>query len=87
MAAYYSLMVESASILGADRSEAEAQMLDVLNFEIQLANVSTMALIIIHLIKSDEWPRATIKGDVIAIIINSHPFSIYFHLPRNIIIN
>lgn len=41
MAAYYSLMVESAIILGADRHEAETQMLDVLNFETQLANVSS----------------------------------------------
>ena len=40
MAAYYSLMVESATILGADRREAESQMLDVLRFETQLANVS-----------------------------------------------
>lgn len=34
-------MVESAIILGADRHEAETQMLDVLNFETQLANVSS----------------------------------------------
>lgn len=40
MAAYYGLMVESASFLGAERREAEQQMLEVLNFETQLANVS-----------------------------------------------
>lgn len=33
-------MVESATILGAERREAESQMLDVLAFETQLANVS-----------------------------------------------
>lgn len=43
VAAYYGLMVESASMLGADRREAEIQMLDVLNFETQLANVSSLA--------------------------------------------
>lgn len=40
VAAYYSLMVESAVILGAERREAEQQLLDVLNFETTLANVS-----------------------------------------------
>lgn len=40
VAAYYNLMVESATILGAERHEAESQMLDVLAFETQLANVS-----------------------------------------------
>lgn len=40
VAAYYSLMVESASLLGASRQEAERQLLDVLNFETTLANVS-----------------------------------------------
>lgn len=40
MAAYYSLMVESATILGANRQEAEQQLLEVLNFETTLANVS-----------------------------------------------
>lgn len=34
-------MVESAVFLGADRREAEQQMLQVLNLETQLANVST----------------------------------------------
>jgi len=41
VAAYYNLMVESATILGADRREAEIQMLDALAFETQLANVSS----------------------------------------------
>lgn len=40
VAAYYHLMIDSATILGADRREAEIQMLQVLNFETQLANVS-----------------------------------------------
>lgn len=40
VAAYYKLMVESAVNLGAEKSEAETQMLQVLNFETQLANVS-----------------------------------------------
>lgn len=40
VAAYYNLMVESATILGAERQEAESQMLEVLAFETQLANVS-----------------------------------------------
>ena len=44
MAAYYALMVESATILGADRREAEQQLLDVLQFETVLANVSIAAL-------------------------------------------
>lgn len=42
VAAYYSLMVESATILGADRREAEQQLLDVLQFETTLANVSVI---------------------------------------------
>lgn len=42
VAAYFGLMVESATIMGADRAQAEAQMLDVLNFETQLANVSVL---------------------------------------------
>lgn len=42
MAAYYKLMVESAVFLGADKQEAESQMLQVLNFETQLANVSIL---------------------------------------------
>lgn len=40
VSAYYSLMVESATILGANRQEAEQQLLEVLNFETTLANVS-----------------------------------------------
>lgn len=40
VAAYYNLMLESATFLGADRREAEQQMLDVLNFETTLANFS-----------------------------------------------
>lgn len=44
VAAYYSLMVQSATILGAERREAEAQMLEVLAFETQLANVSSSSI-------------------------------------------
>ena len=40
MAAYFSLMVDSAIMLGAERREAEQQLMDVLNFETILANVS-----------------------------------------------
>ena len=44
VAAYYSLMVESAVLLGAERREAEQQLRDVLNFETTLANVSLTIL-------------------------------------------
>ena len=40
VAAYFNLMVESATNLGASKRDAEQQMLDVLNFETTLANVS-----------------------------------------------
>jgi predicted metalloendopeptidase len=39
VAGYYKLMVESAIILGANRSTAEEEMLETLNFETVLANV------------------------------------------------
>jgi len=45
VAAYYNLMVESATLLGADRREAEQQLLDVLQFETTLANVSLSSII------------------------------------------
>lgn len=38
--AYYQLMVNSAVLLGANRSFAEKEMKDALMFEMQLANVS-----------------------------------------------
>jgi hypothetical protein len=37
--AYYHYQVNSAVIYGADRFTAELEMKDVLNFEMQLANV------------------------------------------------
>lgn len=37
---YYSYMVDMAVLFGAKKSDAETQMLDSLNFEIALANVS-----------------------------------------------
>jgi neprilysin len=37
--AYYSYQVDTAVIYGADRFSAELEMKEVLNFEIQLANV------------------------------------------------
>ncbi|CAG2104773.1 unnamed protein product [Medioppia subpectinata] len=40
VAGYYKLMVESAVILGANRSTAEQEMLETLNFETILANYS-----------------------------------------------
>lgn len=40
VAGYYKLMVESAVILGANRTTAEEQMLETLKFETVLANVS-----------------------------------------------
>lgn len=43
VAAYFNLMVESATMMGADRQEAETQMLDVLAFETQLANVGILS--------------------------------------------
>lgn len=51
MAAYYSLMVESAVLLGAERREAEQQLLEVLNFETMLANVSVSVQVRL-------WPMA-----------------------------
>jgi predicted metalloendopeptidase len=40
VAGYYKLMVESAIILGANRTTAEEQMLEALKFETVLANVT-----------------------------------------------
>lgn len=40
VAGYYKLMVESAVMLGANRSDAEREMMDTLKFETVLANVS-----------------------------------------------
>lgn len=40
VAGYYKLMVESAVMLGANRSTAEEEMLEALKFETILANVS-----------------------------------------------
>uniref|UniRef100_A0A6G1S6H5 Membrane metallo-endopeptidase-like 1 n=1 Tax=Aceria tosichella TaxID=561515 RepID=A0A6G1S6H5_9ACAR len=41
VAAYYNLMVDSAVMLGANRLEAESQMMDALSFEILLANYTS----------------------------------------------
>lgn len=38
--AYYSYMVDLAVIYGAEKSRAETELLESLNFEISLANVS-----------------------------------------------
>lgn len=38
--AYYEYMVDMAVIYGAERSRAESELMDSLNFEIALANVS-----------------------------------------------
>lgn len=38
--AYYNYMVDIAVIYGADRSRAESELMDSLNFEIALANVN-----------------------------------------------
>jgi neprilysin len=38
--AYYSYMVDMAVLYGADRSRAEIELIDSLNFEMTLANVS-----------------------------------------------
>jgi len=40
VAGYYKLMIESAVILGANRTTAEEEMLQTLKFETTLANVS-----------------------------------------------
>lgn len=37
--AYYKFMVENAVVFGANRSRAESEMRDALDFEIKLANV------------------------------------------------
>ena len=39
VAAYYRFMVDSAILLGAKKSDAEKQMQEVLDFEMNLANV------------------------------------------------
>lgn len=44
--AYYKLMIESAVMLGANRSDAEKDMLEALAFETILANVSNNSIII-----------------------------------------
>ena len=38
--AYYTYMTDLVTMLGADRTQAELQMLEVLIFETQLANIS-----------------------------------------------
>jgi hypothetical protein len=40
VSAYYNLMVKSAVLLGADESLAKKQMMEVLDFETLLANVT-----------------------------------------------
>lgn len=40
--AYYEYMVDMAVIYGADRSRAERELMDSLNFEMALANVSNL---------------------------------------------
>lgn len=42
--AYYDYMVDIATLLGADRARAQQELKEALQFEIELANVST-------------WPR------------------------------
>ena len=39
--AYHNYMTDVAVILGANRSEAETQLWDIIEFETKLANVST----------------------------------------------
>lgn len=39
--AYYKFMVENAIVFGANRSQAESEMREALELEIQLANVRT----------------------------------------------
>lgn len=39
--AYYKFMVENAIVFGANRSQAENEMREALEFEIKLANVRT----------------------------------------------
>lgn len=43
--AYYEYMVDVAVIFGADRSRAEKEMKDSLEFEMQLANVSSLGFL------------------------------------------
>lgn len=38
--AYFDFMVDTAVIFGANRTRAEAEMMDALHFEMRLANVS-----------------------------------------------
>lgn len=42
--AYYEYMVDMAVIYGADRSRAERELKESLEFEMKLANVSTLQL-------------------------------------------
>jgi neprilysin len=41
VSAYYSYMVDLAVLFGADRSKAETELKESLNFEMALANVSS----------------------------------------------
>lgn len=41
MKAYYQFMVENAIVFGANRTQAENEMKEALEFEFKLANVST----------------------------------------------
>lgn len=47
VSAYYDYMVDLAVIYGADRTRAKSELMDSLNFEIALANVSGQTVWII----------------------------------------
>lgn len=47
--AYYNYMVDIAVIYGADRDRAERELLESLEFEIALANVSTAWRPLLHI--------------------------------------
>ena len=44
VSAYYSYMVDIAVLFGADRDRATSELMDSLNFEMKLANVSGATL-------------------------------------------
>lgn len=53
VSAYYQLMVDSAVLLGANKTKAEEEMKEALLFEINMANVSKIQIQILKIISAE----------------------------------